>query len=173
MHSIELLPDEATERVVRRVWRAIADEGLPSQAGHRHPTNRPHLTLATADVLPAATRGALAEALDALPLPLHLTGLLRFSGRSNVLAWAVRPDAALLRLHESVWRILVHPGGRAPGEEPGASRGRRAGRHHHTAGEVLLRGGHHAPLAFREQALRRRLRRALGASAFLRPVLSM
>ncbi|MCD9900985.1 2'-5' RNA ligase family protein [Streptomyces sp. MT29] len=106
MHSIELLPDEATERVVRRVWRSIADEGLPSQAGHRHPTNRPHLTLATADALPAATRGALAEALDALPLPLHLTGLLRFSGRNNVLAWAVRPDAALLALHERVWRIL-------------------------------------------------------------------
>ncbi|MFH8480894.1 MULTISPECIES: 2'-5' RNA ligase family protein [unclassified Streptomyces] len=106
MHSIELLPDEATERVVRRVWRSIADEGLPSQAGHRHPTNRPHLTLATADALPAATRAALAEALDALPLPLRLDGLLRFSGRSNVLAWAVRPDAALLTLHASVWRVL-------------------------------------------------------------------
>ncbi|MFF2698113.1 2'-5' RNA ligase family protein [Streptomyces cyaneofuscatus] len=113
MHSIELLPDEVTERVVRRVWRSLADEGLPSQAGHRHPTNRPHLTLATADVLPAATRGALAEALDVLPLPLHLTGLLRFSGRNNVLAWAVRPDAVLLALHESVWRILREADGDA------------------------------------------------------------
>jgi len=112
VHSIELLPDEVTERVVRGVWQSIADEGLPSQAGHRHPTNRPHLTLATADVLPSATRAALAEALAALPLPLHLTGLLRFSGRSNVLAWAVRPDAALLTLHERVWRILREaPGG--------------------------------------------------------------
>ncbi|MFI5723196.1 2'-5' RNA ligase family protein [Streptomyces cyaneofuscatus] len=112
MHSIELLPDEATERVVRRVWRSIADEGLPSQAGHRHPTNRPHLTLATADALPPPTRGALAEALDVL-LPLHLTGLLRFSGRNNVLAWAVRPDPALLALHERVWRILREADGDA------------------------------------------------------------
>ncbi|MFD7764964.1 2'-5' RNA ligase family protein [Streptomyces microflavus] len=114
MHSIELLPDEVTEKVVRSVWRSVADEGLPSPADHRHPTNRPHLTLATADALPAATRAALAEALATLPLPLHLAGLLRFSGRNNVLAWAVRPDDALLTLHEKVWRILRE----VPGDGP-------------------------------------------------------
>ncbi|MCT6778875.1 2'-5' RNA ligase family protein [Streptomyces sp. CS7] len=108
MHSIELLPDGATDRAVRGVWRSLADEGLPSQSAHRHPTNRPHLTLATAETFPAETRTALAESLAALPL----TGLLRFSGRVNVLAWAVRPDAALLELHETVWRILREaPGG--------------------------------------------------------------
>ncbi|MGW3435911.1 2'-5' RNA ligase family protein [Streptomyces bacillaris] len=106
MHSIELLPDAATERAVRRVWQAVADAGLPSLADHGHPTNRPHLTLATADTLPAATRTVLAQALTALPLPLHLGGLLRFSGRFEVLAWAVRPDDALLALHEEVWRIV-------------------------------------------------------------------
>ncbi|MCQ1577777.1 2'-5' RNA ligase family protein [Streptomyces parvus] len=106
MHSIELLPDAATDRAVRGVWQALADEGLPSQSAHRHPTNRPHLTLATAETFPAEARTALAEALAALPLPLHLTGLLRFSGRVDVLAWAVRPDTALLELHETVWRIL-------------------------------------------------------------------
>ncbi|MFD4128783.1 2'-5' RNA ligase family protein [Streptomyces globisporus] len=112
MHSIELLPDAATDRAVRGVWQCLADEGLPSQSAHRHPTNRPHLTLATAGTLPAEARTALAEALAALPLPLHLTGLLRFSGRVDVLAWAVRPDAALLELHETVWRILREaPGG--------------------------------------------------------------
>ncbi|MFE2403943.1 2'-5' RNA ligase family protein [Streptomyces rubiginosohelvolus] len=113
MHSIELLPDAATDRAVRGVWRSLADEGLPSQSAHRHPTNRPHLTLATAETIPPEARTALAEALAALPLPLHLTGLLRFSGRVNVLAWAVRPDAALLELHETVWRILreSHGGG--------------------------------------------------------------
>ncbi|MFJ9624425.1 2'-5' RNA ligase family protein [Streptomyces sp. NPDC101181] len=106
MHSIELLPDEATDRAVRGVWRALAAEGLPSQAAHRHSTNRPHLTLATADDLPAATRAALDRALAALPLALRLGGLLRFSGRSNVLAWEVRPDDALLELHRDVWRLL-------------------------------------------------------------------
>ncbi len=106
VHSIELLPDESTDRAVRRVWQSLADEGLPSQTAHRHPTNRPHLTLATAGTLTAEARTALAEALAALPLPLHLAGLLRFSGRMNVLAWAVRPDSALLELHARVWRIL-------------------------------------------------------------------
>ncbi|MFE3532573.1 2'-5' RNA ligase family protein, partial [Streptomyces sp. NPDC059144] len=118
MHSIELLPDETTDRAVRGVWQSLADEGLPSQSAHRHPTNRPHLTLATADTLPAETRTALAEALAALPLPLHLTGLLRFSGRVNVLAWAVRPDAALLELHETVWRILRDTPGSDDGFNP-------------------------------------------------------
>ncbi|WP_405414584.1 2'-5' RNA ligase family protein [Streptomyces rubiginosohelvolus] len=106
MHTIELLPDASTDRAVRGVWQALADEGLPSQSTHHHPTNRPHLTLATAETLPAEARTALAEALAALPLPLHLTGLLRFSGRVDVLAWTVRRDAALLELHETVWRIL-------------------------------------------------------------------
>ncbi|MGW8485560.1 2'-5' RNA ligase family protein [Streptomyces sp. NPDC055886] len=118
MHSIELLPDEATDRAVRGVWQSLADEGLPSQSAHHHPTNRPHLTLATAETLPAEARTALAEALASLPLPLHLTGLLRFSGRVDVLAWAVRPDAALLELHETVWRILWDTPGSDDGSNP-------------------------------------------------------
>ncbi|MFE5735169.1 2'-5' RNA ligase family protein [Streptomyces sp. NPDC056528] len=107
MHSVELLPDASTERAVRDAWRRLADAGLPSQDGHRHPTNRPHLTLASADGLPPETRARLLRVLaEALPLPLRLNGLVRFSGRVHVLAWAVRPDDALLRLHGAVWRIL-------------------------------------------------------------------
>ncbi|GGX23468.1 2'-5' RNA ligase family protein [Streptomyces chryseus] len=107
MHSVELLPDAVTERAVRDVWRHLADRGLPSQAEHRHPTNRPHLTLATADHLTPETRARLLHVLaGALPVSLRLDGLVRFSGRVRVLAWAVRPDDALLRLHETVWRTL-------------------------------------------------------------------
>ncbi|MFE9909905.1 2'-5' RNA ligase family protein [Streptomyces clavifer] len=106
MHSVELLPDRATDRAVRDVWRRLADEGLPSQAAHRHPTNRPHLTLATSDALPAEVRARLGEVFAGLPVPLHLDGLLRFPGRTRVLAWAVRPDDVLLHLHETVWRIV-------------------------------------------------------------------
>ncbi|MFC8292164.1 2'-5' RNA ligase family protein [Streptomyces sp. NPDC057254] len=107
MHSVELLPDPVTERAVREAWRRLADAGLPSLAGHRHPTNRPHLTLASADALPAEVRARLLGALaEALPVPLRLDGFVRFSGRVRVLAWAVRPDDALLRLHGAVWRIL-------------------------------------------------------------------
>ncbi|MEV4949788.1 2'-5' RNA ligase family protein [Streptomyces sp. NPDC053755] len=107
MHSVELLPDVVSERAVREVWRYLAERGLPSQAGHRHATNRPHLTLATAGRLPPQARARLLRALaEALPVPLCLDGLVRFSGRVRVLAWAVRPDEALLRLQERVWGIL-------------------------------------------------------------------
>ncbi|MFJ3818721.1 2'-5' RNA ligase family protein [Streptomyces sp. NPDC090056] len=107
MHSVELLPDTVTERAVREAWRRLADAGLPSLAGHRHPTNRPHLTLASADALPAEVRARLLRVLaEALPVPLRLDGFVRFSGRFRVLAWAVRPDDALLRLHGAVWRVL-------------------------------------------------------------------
>ncbi|MET7370861.1 2'-5' RNA ligase family protein [Streptomyces sp. NPDC005566] len=106
MHSIELLPDETTERAVGNVWRHLLDSGLPSQAAHRHPTNRPHLTLATADNCPADIRARLQQDLSVLPVPLHLGRTVRFTGRINVLAWAVLPDPDLLRLHERVWRTL-------------------------------------------------------------------
>ncbi|MFE1794961.1 2'-5' RNA ligase family protein [Streptomyces sp. NPDC059517] len=106
METVELLPDVTTERTVRVVWRRLSDAGLPSQAAHRHPTNRPHLTLATADTLDPEVRVRLKRILTALPVPLHLDGTVRFDGRTPVLAWAVRPDEALLHLHEAVWRTL-------------------------------------------------------------------
>ncbi|MDG9703243.1 2'-5' RNA ligase family protein [Streptomyces sp. DH37] len=107
MRTVELLPDDAADRAVRRAWRRLAAAGMPSQEAHTHPTNRPHLTLATADALPEAARDEVAEALDALPVGLCLEGLLRFPGRTRVLAWAVRPDPELLRLHGAVWRALA------------------------------------------------------------------
>ncbi|MEW2567227.1 2'-5' RNA ligase family protein [Streptomyces sp. NPDC047070] len=106
METVELLPDATTERTVRDVWWRLSDAGLPSQAAHRHPTNRPHLTLATADTLVPEVRVRLQHALAVLPVPLHLDGTVRFASRTPVLAWAVRPDEALLHLHEAVWRIL-------------------------------------------------------------------
>ncbi|MFJ8770429.1 hypothetical protein [Streptomyces clavifer] len=106
MHSVELLADERTERAVSDVWRRLLDAGLPSQASHRHSTNRPHLTLATADHCPAEVRGRLNQALADLPVPLHLGGTVQFVGKVNVLAWAVLPDDELLRLQEAVWQTL-------------------------------------------------------------------
>ncbi|GAA2404506.1 2'-5' RNA ligase family protein [Streptomyces glaucosporus] len=108
MRTVELLPDDATDRAVREAWRHLAEAGLPSQAGHPHPTNRPHLTLATGEALPDAVRARLEEVLDAaLPVRIRLEGLLRFPGRVRVLAWAVRPGPGLLLLHGEVWRALA------------------------------------------------------------------
>ncbi|MFJ2264050.1 2'-5' RNA ligase family protein [Streptomyces sp. NPDC087844] len=48
----------------------------------------------------------LEHVLAVLPVPLHLHGTVRFTGRTPVLAWAVQPDEALLHLQEAVWRTL-------------------------------------------------------------------
>ncbi|MEV5428066.1 2'-5' RNA ligase family protein [Streptomyces sp. NPDC052701] len=108
MRTVELLPDAATELHVRDMWHAIAAAGLPSLAAHRHPTNRPHLTLATCEDLRPSTRAALAAVLDdALPAPSRLDGLLRFPGRTRVLAWRVVAGPELVELHRRVWDVLA------------------------------------------------------------------
>ncbi|MFI0240602.1 2'-5' RNA ligase family protein [Streptomyces sp. NPDC016845] len=106
MHTVELLVDRVTEQRVVGVWRALAATGLPSQAGHHHPTNRPHLTLATSAELPPGGWRALARTLSALPVPLRLEGVLRFDGRTRVLAWRVVPGAELTAIHRQVWEQL-------------------------------------------------------------------
>ncbi|MFI1420847.1 2'-5' RNA ligase family protein [Streptomyces sp. NPDC020731] len=105
---MELLPDTATEMRVREMWRMMAAAGLPSLAEHRHPTNRPHLTLATCEELHPPARSELATLLDGgLPAPFRLDGLLRFDGRTRVLAWRVAEDVELLELHRRVWEVLA------------------------------------------------------------------
>ncbi|MFD7701789.1 2'-5' RNA ligase family protein [Streptomyces caelestis] len=105
---MELLPDTATETHVREMWRMTAAAGLPSLAEHRHPTNRPHMTLATCEDLRPPVRAELATLLDAgLPAPFRLDGLLRFEGRTRVLAWSVAADAEVLELHRRVWEVLA------------------------------------------------------------------
>ncbi|WP_208754092.1 2'-5' RNA ligase family protein [Streptomyces bauhiniae] len=116
MRTVELLPDEATEARVRWVWGRLSEAGMPSLAGHRHTTNRPHLTLTTASELPWDVRPALAGALSVLPLPLRLEGTLRFEGRTSVLAWRVVTDAGLTALQRRVWELL--PGAGNPVFEP-------------------------------------------------------
>ncbi|MFF8866238.1 2'-5' RNA ligase family protein [Streptomyces sp. NPDC015139] len=121
MHTVELLADSATEERVRHVWQRLAAAGLPSLADHRHPTNRPHLTLATSPELPWVLRRELCTVLTALPLPLSLRGVIRFSGRVKVLAWRVVPDAALAALQREVWEVLAGSGSGVgnPLHEPG------------------------------------------------------
>ncbi|MFD6034783.1 2'-5' RNA ligase family protein [Streptomyces griseoincarnatus] len=107
MRTVELLVDEATESAVREAWRRLADAGLPSQARHRSPTNRPHLTLAACPELTAPIRWELAEAAAALPLPVRFAGLIRFERPTSVLAWSLELDAALTDLHRTVWDAVT------------------------------------------------------------------
>jgi hypothetical protein len=103
VRTVELICDHALDGAVRAVWRRLAAAGLPSLATHPHPTNRPHLTVATADELPP---GPVAAALEHLPIGVRLDGVIFFEGRTGMAAWRVHPDAALFRLHADVWRAI-------------------------------------------------------------------
>ncbi|GAA3494600.1 hypothetical protein GCM10019016_017000 [Streptomyces prasinosporus] len=107
MRTVELLLDEAADLAVREAWRRLAEAGLPSQARHRSPTNSPHLTLAACPELTAPIRWELAEVAAALPLPVRVTGVVRFERPTSVLAWALQLDSALATLHGRVWDAVV------------------------------------------------------------------
>ena len=100
-HSLELLFDPAGDTSIRELWRRLADAGLPSAASVTAPTNRPHITLLAA---PRIGPG-VDEVLRGLPLPVPVpcvVGAPVVFGRT--LARLVVPSAALLDLHEQVYR---------------------------------------------------------------------
>lgn len=114
VQTVELLPDDATNAVVREQWEALATAGLPSQARHTGATNRPHVTLAVCSAIPASLEPGLVAAVAALPLPLRLGGLLVFGVHRRVLARLVVPTVELLRLHAAVEVVLADCPGRGP-----------------------------------------------------------
>jgi hypothetical protein len=99
VQTVELMPDPALSARVRALWDRLAAAGLPSLASHTHPTNQPHVTVAT-----AASLGPLP------PLPLPIPVLLEppvMLGRALVLPLAANP--ALDRLRAEVWPALTDP----------------------------------------------------------------
>lgn len=107
MRTVEVLLDEVAEQAVREAWRRLADAGLPSQARHRSPTNSPHLTLAACPELTTPIRWELAEVAAMLPLPVRVTGVVRFERPTSVLAWALDLDRELAAVHRRVWEAVV------------------------------------------------------------------
>ncbi len=118
MRTVELLGDDELDRTVRAAWRRLDQAGFSSLARHRHPTNRPHLTLASAEQFPPAAAAAFAGALRVLPVLVRLDGLRFFGGRAGMLAWAVDDDGALRELQAQVWSAL-DGADRNPQHEPG------------------------------------------------------
>jgi 2'-5' RNA ligase len=102
VRTVELLPDDDLESLIRAVWDRLDAAGVSSMARHRHATNRPHLTLASAPALPD-----LGVHLAVLPLTVTLDGLVRFDGRAGVLAWRVRPEEPLLELQRQIWAAVA------------------------------------------------------------------
>jgi hypothetical protein len=98
--SVEVLPDAATDELMRDEWRRLIDAGLPSAGRHEGESNRPHVTLAVRERVEPETFAPLAAML---PLPLELGGVLVFGrGDRFVLTRAVVATKQLLELHRAV-----------------------------------------------------------------------
>lgn len=121
VHSVELVFDDKTESAVRRIWDDLADAGLPSQAAHRAPSNRPHVTLTVADRMDDSVTAALRPALQRLPLDCRIGSPMLFGGRLVTLVRLVVPSVELLALQAQVHRIcLPHmPDGPLPNVQHG------------------------------------------------------
>ena len=93
---MELLLDDDLDTAVRSLWERLLAAGLPSLATHRHPTNRPHVTLVAATSL---------AGLPALRLPIDAgLGPVRLLGRALVRQVVDAPD--LHRAHAAVWQAV-------------------------------------------------------------------
>jgi 2'-5' RNA ligase len=106
VRTVELLPAEQLDASVREAWRVLNEAGLPSQAAHGHPSNRPHVTVAIVDDWDPGTTVLLTRALTQLPVPLHLDGLRTFGQRRLVLVVALALEPELIAVHEAVHEIL-------------------------------------------------------------------
>jgi hypothetical protein len=122
VHSVELLFDQGTEAAIRREWTALADAGLPSQARHTSPSNRPHVTLLVAQRIDPAVDAALWEPARQLPLDCLVGAPMLFGREALTLVRLIVPAAGLLRLHESVDSICARY--LAPGPLPHVRPGR-------------------------------------------------
>ncbi|MFE0590715.1 2'-5' RNA ligase family protein [Micromonospora echinospora] len=119
MRTVELLCSPPLENAVRDAWHRLAEAGLPSLARNTHPTNRPHLTLASVEEFPPGAQQRLADLVDAaLPLPVRLDRIAVLDG-SAPLVWLLQPSPALTTLHAAVWDALAGAEGRLPWHEPG------------------------------------------------------
>ncbi|MGH3914139.1 MAG: 2'-5' RNA ligase family protein [Pseudonocardiaceae bacterium] len=104
MHALGGFLDEVADREVRRLWRALDDNGIRS-AGRRF---APHVTLGAGVSIPAMARAAVREELALLTLPgLWLSTLAVFPNTMNVLMLAAVVDAELLAVHSAVHDALA------------------------------------------------------------------
>ncbi len=96
VHSVELIFDPDTETAVRQIWAALAEAGLPSQARHRSPTNRPHATLAVSEWIDPQVDAGLSATTRLLPLDCRLGAPMLFGRTAFTLVRLVVPSAELL-----------------------------------------------------------------------------
>ena len=108
VHSVELLFDADTEAAVGRIWTELAEAGIRSLAGHRSPTNRPHVTMTVAEDMDGGVDDALRPLLDLLPLPCVIGAPTLFGGgRTVTLVRMVVPSGRLVGFQAEVHRVCL------------------------------------------------------------------
>jgi hypothetical protein len=110
VQSVELLLEPAAERGVVRVWEALLEAGLPSQARHTAPSNRPHVTLVAVPLLTTEAESAVATAVQGR-LPVDATwGAVTFFGRGPwVLVRLLQAGEGMRALQAAVARACDVP----------------------------------------------------------------
>lgn len=115
VHSVELLFDDEADAAIRKIWDALAEAGIRSLAGHRSPTNRPHVTVTVAEDLGDGVDEALGPVLAHLPLGCRIGAPMLFAAGSAVtLVRLVVPSADLLALHADVSGVCLPYAERGP-----------------------------------------------------------
>ena len=107
--------DERADAEVRRLWRRLSDEGLPSLQTHSHGRHRPHVSLTVAsDWDPLLRPEVLADVALALDSCRHLDPVFQslgtFAGADGILFLAGTATAPMLTLHEQVSEALNRHG---------------------------------------------------------------
>ncbi|MFV8052186.1 2'-5' RNA ligase family protein [Mycobacterium sp. 48b] len=103
VHSVELVFDPDTEDTVRRIWDALRDADIPSQA----PASRPHATLTVAQHIDAQADVLLTDLVDRFPLPCRLGATLIFGRSAGVLARLLVPTDELLAVQADTYRLCL------------------------------------------------------------------
>ncbi|MCV7256481.1 2'-5' RNA ligase family protein [Mycobacterium hackensackense] len=106
-HSVELLLDPETDAAIRGVWEALAEKGIRSQAAHRGPSNRPHVTMTVSAGIAGDVDPELSAAATALPLSCRIGAPVLFGRGPFTLARLVVPRVELLELHADIYRICL------------------------------------------------------------------
>jgi 2'-5' RNA ligase len=103
VQSVELLLEPEAEGDVLRVWAALLDAGLPSQARHTAPSNRPHTTLLAVPVLSPEAESAVAEAVHGrLPVDATWGEVTLFGHGPWVLVRRLEPSEGMRALQAAV-----------------------------------------------------------------------
>jgi 2'-5' RNA ligase len=109
VQSVELLLDDPAEDLVLAVWQRLLQAGLPSQARHRSPSNRPHITLVALPGLPDGADPRLATAAAGVPVDGRWGAVTAFGRGPWTVVWLVDTSAAMRALHQRVADVCAVP----------------------------------------------------------------